>query len=170
MYWEKDQSGMFPTLNYGQYITRPRFEEVLRCLQLPDSDDKDEQVLNYLEAVNLQFADAFNPGDTICLDESIVKSFHHDLKEKIKIIQEPRPIGNEFKNASDGRTNFVTTLALYEGQELMAEKEYVDEYGATTAAMLRLSLFRPAPLRLQGNHVKLKTMGLFKEHKLLKLT
>ena len=53
---------------------------------LPDSDDKDEQVLNYLEAVNLQFVDAFNPGDTICLDESIVKSFHHDLKGKMKII------------------------------------------------------------------------------------
>ena len=139
MYWEKDQSGIFPALNYGQYITRPRFEEVLRCLQLSDSDDKDEQVLNYLEAVNLQFADAFNPGDTICLDESMVKSFHHDLKGKMKIIRKPRPIGNEFKNASDARTNIVTTLELYEGQELMAEKEFVDEYGATTATTLRLT-------------------------------
>ena len=110
-----DQSGIFPTLNYGQHITRQRFEEVLRCLQLSDSDDKDEQVLNYLEAVNLQFADAFNPGDTICLDASMVKSFHHNLKGKIKIIRKPRPIGNEFKNKSDARTNIVTTLELYEG-------------------------------------------------------
>ena len=62
MYWGKDQSGIFPALNYGQYITRPRFEKVLRCLQLPDSDDKDELVLNYLEAVNLRFEGAFNPG------------------------------------------------------------------------------------------------------------
>ena len=110
MYWEKDQSGIFPALNYGQYITRPRFEEVLRCLQLSDSDDKDEQVLNYLEAVNLQFADAFNPGDTICLDECMVKSFHHDLKGKMKIIRKPRTIGNEFKNASDARTNIMTKI------------------------------------------------------------
>ena len=58
---------------------------------LPDSDDKDEQVLNYLEVVNLQFVDAFNPGDTICLDESMVKSFHQDLKGKMKM--------NEIKNA-----------------------------------------------------------------------
>ena len=115
-----------------RYIIRPRFEEVLRCLQLSDSDVKHEQVLNYLEAVNLQFADAFNPGDTICLDESMVKSFHHDLKGKMKLIWKPRPIGNEFKNASDARTNIVATLELYEGRELMAEKEFVDEYGATT--------------------------------------
>ena len=64
-----------------------------------------------------------------------MKSFHHDLKGKMKIIRKPRPIGNEFQNASDTRTNIVTTLELYEGRELMAEKEFVDEYGATIATM-----------------------------------
>ena len=34
----------------------------------------------------------------------------------------------------------MTTLELYEGQELMAEKEFVDEYGATTATTLRLAV------------------------------
>ena len=33
----------------------------------------------------------------------------------------------------------MTTLELYEGRELMAEKEFADEYGATTATTLRLT-------------------------------
>ena len=42
------------------------------------------------------------PGSFITLDESMIKSFHHDLKGKIEIIRKPRPIGNEMKNISDG--------------------------------------------------------------------
>ena len=86
MYWEYDQNGIFPGMIYDKYITRTRYEEVLRYLQLFGSDDEDEQVLSYLNAVNSQFAKAFDPGDTISLGESLVKSFHHDLKGKMKII------------------------------------------------------------------------------------
>ena len=39
----------------------------------------------------------------------------------------------------DARANIVTTLELYEGRELMSEKEFLDEYGATTTTTLRLT-------------------------------
>ena len=38
----------------------------------------------------------------------MVKPFDHDLKRKMKIACNPRPIDSEFKNASDTRANIVT--------------------------------------------------------------
>ena len=139
MYWETNEYGAFPPLNYGRYIAKNRFEEILRYLQLSSSDDKDEQLLEFIDAINKVFKKAMSPGDTICLDESMVKSFHRGLKGKMKIIRKPRPIGNEFKNLSDARTNTVTHLELYEGRDIMAHKEFVKEHGATTATVLRLT-------------------------------
>ena len=68
----------------------------------------------------------------------MIKSFHHYLKGKIKIIRKPRPIGNEIKNMSDALSHIVMNLELYEGKESMAYKTHVKEYGATAATTLRL--------------------------------
>ena len=38
------------------------------------------------------------PGHTSTLDESMIKSYHRNLKGKLKIIRKPRLIGNEIKN------------------------------------------------------------------------
>ena len=139
MYWNTEPIGIFPAMDFGRVMSRSRFEEILRCLQFSSHKDKDEQILCFLEAVNEIFKEAFSPGDTLCLDESMVKSYHKGLKGKMKIIRKPRPIGNEFKNMSDSRTNIVNHLELYEGKEYMASKKYVGEYGATTATVLRLT-------------------------------
>ena len=51
----------------------------------------------------------------------------------MKIIRKPRPNGNEFKKVADARSNIITHLELYERKYLMAEKDHIEEYGATTA-------------------------------------
>ena len=79
------------------------------------------------------------PGSFITLDETMIKSFDHDLKGKIEIIRKPRPIGNEMKNISDGISKIVYHLKLYEGRDVMCDKKYVKEFGATTATTLRLT-------------------------------
>ena len=56
----------------------------------------------------------------------------------MKINRKPRPNGNEFKKGADARSNIITHLELYERKYLMAEKDHVEEYGATTAIVLRL--------------------------------
>ena len=56
----------------------------------------------------------------------------------MKIIRKPRPNGNEFKKGADARSNIITHLELYERKYLMAEKDHVEEYGATTAIVLQL--------------------------------
>ena len=53
--------------------------------------------------------------------------------------KQARPIRNEFKNMSDGQSNIVLNLKLYEGKDIMSQKQHVDEYGATTATVLRLT-------------------------------
>ena len=69
----------------------------------------------------------------------MIQSFHYDLKGKIKIICQPRPIGNEMKNMSDGISKIILHLELYEGRDIMCDKKYVKEFGATTATALQLT-------------------------------
>ena len=121
-------------MNYGRNISRGRFEDILRYLQLSPSDDKDKQIIQFTDAVSKVFKKVLSPGNTICLDESMVKSFHCGLKGKIKIIRKPRPIGDELKNFSDA-WNVVTYLELYKGRDIMSKKEFVKEYGATAATV-----------------------------------
>ena len=69
----------------------------------------------------------------------MIKSFHHDIKGKVKIIRKSRPVGNEIRNMSDALSHIVMNLVLYEGKELMADTTHVKEYGATTATILHLA-------------------------------
>lgn len=62
---------------------------------------------------------ALIPGSFITLNESMIKSFHRNLKVKIKIIRKPRPIGNEIKNLAAGPSEIVLNLQLYEGKKVM---------------------------------------------------
>ena len=89
---------------------------------------------DFLNVVNRHLKETITPGDRITLSESMVKSFHKGLKKGTKkIIRKPRPNGNEFKKGADARSNIITHLELYERKYLMAEKDHIEEYGATTA-------------------------------------
>ena len=134
MYWETDDDGMFKAANYGRYMSRKRHEDALAHLV-----GDDDEILNLISAFNENCKEIMSPGEYLVLDESMVKSFHRNLKGKMKIIRKPRPIGNEFKNLCDGHTQIVLFLELYEGKELMQDKEHVSEYGATSATCLRLT-------------------------------
>ena len=57
----------------------------------------------------------------------------------MKIIFKPWPIGNELKTVSNASTHIVLHMELLEPKEDMADKEYVKEYGATTADCLRIT-------------------------------
>ena len=70
------------------------------------------------------FAAAIPPGSFLTLDKSMVKSFHHNLNDKIKIIQKPIPISNEIKNMADDLSNIVLNMELFEGKDLMKKKDH----------------------------------------------
>ena len=139
MYWSTTDDGIFKGMNYGAVMSRDRFESILINLKLSKSENKDQQILDFIDAINSTFQNAMTAGDFLCLDESMIKSYHRNLKGKMKIIRKPRPIGNELKNLCDARSKIVLNIELYEGRELMATKEHVDRVGATTATCLRLT-------------------------------
>ena len=51
MYWNTEPIGIFPAMDFSRVMSRSRFEEILRCLQFSSHEDKDEQILRFLEAV-----------------------------------------------------------------------------------------------------------------------
>ena len=82
-------------------------------MQLSFAKDDDKHILEFLEeAVNLQFCESLTPGFYLTLDELMIKSFHRNLKGKIKIIRKSRPIGDEIKNLSDAASDIVLNLEL----------------------------------------------------------
>ena len=90
--------------------------------------------------MNANLKRAMRAGRILCGDESMIKAYHRGLNGKMKIIRKPCPIGNELKTVSNAAMHIVLHMELHEPKEDMAEKEYVKEYGATTACSLRLTI------------------------------
>ena len=78
-------------------------------------------------------------GDVLCSDELMIKAYYRGLNWKMKIIMKPHPIGNKLKTISNAATQIVLHMELHEPKEDMTEKEYVKQYGATTACSLHLT-------------------------------
>ena len=96
MYWSTKDDGVFKALNYGRFMSMYRFETIIANLKFSRSEDPDKQIQDFIEACNMSFQAAVAAGDSLTVDESMVKSYHRGLKGKMKIIRKPRPIGNEF--------------------------------------------------------------------------
>ena len=139
LYWSPEVNNLFPAMDFGKVMTCRRFETILKYLQLSNSGNENQQILDFVAAINETFQNAITPGTYLTLDESMIKSFHRNLKGKIKIIRKPCPIGNEIKNMADAVTKIVMSIELYEGKEYMKEKDHVKEYGATTATTIWLT-------------------------------
>ena len=152
-YWRTEGNGPFPALNYGKYMPRTRFENILKCMALfgvPASVESDtehcfESVKNLINALNKTFQTALSPGSNLTLDESVIKAYHLNMPAKIKIPRKPRPVGNEIWDLCDSKTQIVVNLEMNEGKDKREEdiqagvaKEFILEYGVTTACALRL--------------------------------
>ena len=92
------------TMDYGSTMSKSRFEAILANLQLSKSKERNQQVLDFIDALNIHFKSTVNAGDFPCLEESMIKSFHKDCKGKLKAIRKPCPIGNECKSLCDARS------------------------------------------------------------------
>ena len=116
LYWSSNINELFPRMNFEKVTTCKRFKRIIAFLQLSGAIDADQQVQDFVAAVNDNFQKSVSPGSFFTLDKSMVKSFHHNLKGKIKIIHKPRPIDSEIKNMADGLSNIVLKMELYEAK------------------------------------------------------
>ena len=87
LYWLNSEHTLFTFMKFGEVMSIKRFENILKHLQLSEDENEEQQVLEFVAAVNDQFQKALAPGSYIALDESMIKSFHRNLHDKIKIIQ-----------------------------------------------------------------------------------
>ena len=69
--------------------------------------NQDDQVLDFINIVNNVLKSAITPSNVVALDESMIKSFHQNLKGKVKILRKPCPVGSELKDISDARSHIV---------------------------------------------------------------
>ena len=74
-------------MKFGEVMSIKRFENILKYLQLSEDENEEQQVLEFVAAVKDQFQKPLAPESYIALDESMIKSFHRNLHDKIKIIQ-----------------------------------------------------------------------------------
>ena len=147
-YWETTAIGPYIAQNMGRFMTRERFVSLLSVMTVfldPESIKKKDlqaywtKMNSLVEALTSQFQKALLPGTNLTLDESMIKSYHRNLPGKIKIKRKPTPVGNEILDLCDSDTLIVLTMEFNQGKESNAAKEFVKEYGATTAAALRLT-------------------------------
>ena len=76
LYWSPKVNNLFPSMDFGKVMACRRFETILKYLQLSNSDNEDQQILDFLAAINETFQNAITPGTYLTLDESMIKSFH----------------------------------------------------------------------------------------------
>ena len=76
MYWRTKPGGLFPALDFRKIMGLRRFKDFLNVWQLSDSDEMDQQVLNFIEAVNANLKRAMRAGGVLCVDESMIKAYH----------------------------------------------------------------------------------------------
>ena len=139
LYWFAEMNDLFPKRNFNKVMSYKRFEKILLFLRLSNGNDEDQQVLHFLANINQNFQNSVIPGSYLTLDESMMKSFHLNVKVKIKIIRKPHLVGNTIKNIPDGASQIVFYLELHEGKDIMSQKDYAKLYGATAATTLELT-------------------------------
>ena len=110
---------------------------VMFILTFSSANNKGNQIIEFLYAIITYLHGAMRPGHFLFLDEFIVKSFHKNLKWKMKIIKELHPIGNEFKTLFDARSKIVLYMEWYQAKEMMQRKDYVSEVGKTAVCCLQ---------------------------------
>lgn len=101
-YWFAEMNDLFPSINFNKVLSYKRFEKIMLYLRLSNADNEDQQVLDFLTNINQNFQNCVIPGSYLTPDKSMLKSFHQNLKGKIKIIRKPHPVGSEIKNMANG--------------------------------------------------------------------
>ena len=71
MYWEDIQLLVLPNFDFGKHMTHKHFETILSCLQMSSNLNQDDQVLDFINAVNNVLKSAITPGNVVALDKSM---------------------------------------------------------------------------------------------------
>lgn len=96
------------------------------------------EVRYFFNMVVKQWQDAYAPGTYLVADESMVFWVGTGSAHLTYIPRKPTPLGIMLKTVVDQQTGILVNAEIVEAAETMREREYVKEWGQTTATTLRL--------------------------------
>ena len=148
------------SMEMGKYMSRNRFENILRAFCLPQYTKEDpgwggqgrqeyEKIKfdkffatrKFTDVMRKRFNAAIKPGGWIVIDECMFSWLGQALKMAgWKVIKrKPHPFGLESKTAACAATGLIIDFEFQEGKEYMRHFEYVKDYNKSTAWLLRLT-------------------------------
>jgi hypothetical protein len=93
----------------------------------------------WINAVRYKFNMAIIPGRELVIDESMIENKNHDNADCLTYIpRKPQPYGYELWTLVDVKSGICVNFEMNEGKEVTQLREYVAQYGATTATTLRI--------------------------------
>jgi hypothetical protein len=138
----------------GKYMSREKYEEISRTIRfngpadpaIPLAErDPYHPVRTFVDEFNKHRVDNVIPGPALVIDEcmsswtGVEDKYSADgCPGKTYITRKPRPFGVELKAVCCGVSNICLQIEIQEGKERMRAKQFVAEYGVTTATTLRL--------------------------------
>ena len=100
-------------------------------------DDPFDPIRCFADAWNKNMLAMFSPGEIITVDESMALWKGMKMPGLMVVVRKPTPVGRENHTTADLETGVIIWVEIYEGKDRMREKEFVTEYGAGCATMLR---------------------------------
>ena len=144
-YWEVpevDKVGMaFVEHDLGKYgHDANRYREIERAFRLPTYGDKSDffdPIRRTVDEWNARMEAALEPGPFLTVDESMAGWRGKGMPGLMSVPRKPTPIGREAHTTADATTGVIIHYEMYEGKDLMAQKEFVDIVGKNPAKAMR---------------------------------
>ncbi len=147
-FWSVSAPGVFSEcpVRLNEFMSRDRFERILRALRLTDQKQVHGKKDPFLEirmliaAWNKNLSEHFSPGEFVCLDESMSVWISKRRCPGFMIVpRKPHPLGNEYHTIADARTKILFWMEMREGKDSPAHirKEFDDKGGPTVGLVLR---------------------------------
>ena len=150
-YWTEPAGGYGPRHQLQRWLALGQngeksfawFSKMERAFALPEAPDaKDaamKATLGWWTALRDSFHGAVTASWLLCLDESMVAWQGLGMPGLMVILRKPTPIGLELHTLCCALSGILTWFEVYEGKDVMAMKEYNDEYPKSIALTLRMT-------------------------------
>lgn len=131
---------------YWKYLLFPGFtEDIPESADAPEEDEATGSLYNVaMRLINTfgeKWRDAWTPGTYLVPDETMVFWTGTGELHMTVMFRKPTPYGMMFKTLCCGDSHIMLVAELAESKERMAEYEYRDITGASTATTLRLTKY-----------------------------
>lgn len=145
---DSDRSSLLPSARLGRFISRDRFEVLLRHLNFSSKSvqgrDAWSPVEEFLVAINRSREERMSPCEFICVDESISRWYGlggdwcgEGLPHYVSIERKPES-GCEIKSSCCGRSGIMLRMELVTGKETGESMDFSECFKHSTSVTMRL--------------------------------